>query len=961
MIKSESQKNMQNTFNQNNFPKSFEPSDIENKWYKEWSEKGYFKTQEQPDTQKRESYSIQFPPPNVTGTLHMGHAFNQTIMDCLIRYNRMLGKDIVFIPGTDHAGIATQIVVERQLENKNLSRELIGKEKFIKEVWEWKKKSGNVITDQIKRLGISANWEREYFTMDEGMSIGVIETFITLYNQGLIYRGKRLVNWDPKLLTAVSDLEVEMEEIDGYMWYIQYPIVEDLGDIKNITIATTRPETIFADNALCVHPLDKRYNHLVGKYVYVPLTNRKIPIISDDFVDMEFGTGCVKITSAHDFNDYQCALRNNLPTISIFTKEAHLNSNVPEKYQGLERYEARKIVVEDLKNINLLLKIENHKTTQPKGDRSGVVLEPMLTDQWFLATTKIAPNNSINPGKSISEVALEVVENNQIKFYPEHWKNTYKQWLINIQDWCISRQLWWGHQIPAWYSDTGEIFVAHNEEEAYKNAKLSGYEGFLRRDDDVLDTWFSSALIPFTTMGWPENTSDLQKYLPSSVIITGFDIIFFWIARMVMLTKHITGKIPFRNIYIHGLIRDSEGKKMSKSKGNTLDPIDLIDGITLENLIKKRTFGLINPKQANTIEKNTKKEFPNGIKGFGTDALRFTMASYATLGRDINFDIKRCEGYRNFCNKIWNATRFVLLNIEDIDINLSIDTVENQNLSFADKWIISSLQNVIIDVNNAYDEYRFDNIANLIYKFIWDEFCDWYLEIAKVQMQNTFTKDEQNATKITLLNVLGNILKLLHPIMPYITEELWQKVSVYFRDDSQENLSSIVMQSYPKADKSKIDVNIEKEFLELKSQIDAVRALRGAMNLSPAEKVPLLAKGNIEKLKRNSPYIIHFAKLSTIEIVEKLPLIESPVQIIGDTYLMLNIKVDLNKELLRLEKEHAKILNEITKSNIKLNNKEFKQNAPKEIVAKEINRLEIFQLNINNINEQIEKLRKMII
>ncbi|MBW0454438.1 MAG: valine--tRNA ligase [Candidatus Kinetoplastibacterium crithidii] len=941
----------------NNIHKSFEPSEIENKWYIEWYKNGCF--EEKNNLNIHNNYSIQFPPPNVTGTLHMGHAFNQTIMDCLIRYNRMLGKNTVFIPGTDHAGIATQLVVERQLDKENKSRYTIGKERFIKEIWKWKEKSGSIITDQIKRLGISANWDREYFTMDEGMSIGVIETFIRLYEQGLIYRGKKLVNWDPKLLTAVSDLEVEMQEIDSFMWYIKYNLVEQNVDdnLNYLIIATTRPETIFADNAICVHPDDDRYKHLIGKNVYVPIINRKIPIISDDFVDMDFGTGCVKITGAHDFNDYQCAIKNNLPLISIFTKDAHLNENVPEKFQGLERYQARELVIKNLDNTNFLIKTEPHKIVQPVGDRTGVVLEPMLTDQWFVSTTKLAPNNSMNPGKSLAEIALEVIEKEEIRFYPDNWKNTYKQWLANIQDWCISRQLWWGHQIPAWYSEDGQIFVAHNEQEAYKKASLAGINGILKRDEDVLDTWFSSGLIPFTTMGWPNETIDMQKYLPSNVLITGFDIIFFWVARMVMLTKHMTGKIPFKNIYVHGLIRDSEGKKMSKSKGNTLDPLDLIDGIELENLIKKRTSGLLNPKQAEKIKQITKKQFPQGIQGVGTDALRFTMSSYATLGRDINFDIKRCEGYRNFCNKLWNATRFVLLNVED-DYKISKNDIENTYLSFADHWIISKLQNTIIEVNHAYNDYRFDNVANAIYKFFWDEFCDWYLEIAKVQIKQ-FSEKEQDSTKKILLIVLEKVLRLAHPIIPFITEELWQKVSPFFNDYATNNsFISISTQGYPKENRNKINLIIEEDFIELKSQIEAVRTLRGIMNLSPADKLPLLAKGNITKLKRNSPYIMHFAKLKSVEIVNNIPKLEAPIQIVGETHLMLDIKIDISLELLRLEKEQNKLIEEINKCNLKLQNNNFIKNAPEHIINQEKNRLQKFQLTINNINGQIDKIRK---
>ncbi|EPY23360.1 valyl-tRNA synthetase [Strigomonas culicis] len=845
----------------------------------------------------------------------MGHAFNQTVMDCLVRYHRMSGDNTIFIPGTDHAGIATQMVVERQLEKKNIFRSELGKEKFIKEIWKWKDHSGNTITNQVKRLGISADWDKEYFTMDHKMSIGVIEAFVRLYKDGLIYRGKRLVNWDPHLLTAVSDLEVITEEVKGFMWHISYPLSKEFiksdNGIKKITVATTRPETIFADSAICVNPKDHRYNDLIGKTVSSPITNQKIPIIADDFVDMNFGTGCVKITPAHDFNDYECALRHNLPMIEIFTKNAHLNDNVPEKYRGLDRIQARKIIIEDISKSGLLVKEEEHIIMIPKGDRSGAVLEPMITNQWFIAVSKYT-NNEICSNKSLAKIALEEVETNRIKFHPENWKNTYRQWLNNIQDWCISRQLWWGHSIPAWYSEDGKIFVAKNEEDAYKEALSLGVTGKLTRDPDVLDTWFSSALVPFTTLGWPNDTLDLDKYLPSSVLVTGFDIIFFWVTRMIMMTKYLTGKIPFKNVYIHGLVRDSDGQKMSKSKGNTLDPIDIIDGINLENLVKKRVFGLLNNKQASNIEKNTRKQFPNGITGLGTDSLRFTMASYATLGRDINFDIKRCEGYNNFCNKLWNASRFVLLNTKNSPI-----INENVEFSFADKWIKSRLQNTILEVEKGFSEYRLDNISTSIYKFVWDEFCDWYLEMAKVNLYQ-LTDPQKNATKKTLISVLETILLLLHPIMPFITEELWQKIHTY-----DLNKTSISVQPYPKINKNEVNLDIEDKFLNLKLQIDSIRALRGSMNISPSHKVPLIAKGDIEELKINSPYLIYFSKLDKIEIVDDLPKINAPLKVIGATHLMLDIKIDPEEELSRLNKELMKISMEIEKSKEKLENVGF--------------------------------------
>lgn len=933
--------------------KSFEPNEIEARWYPAWEKSGCFKAGLDP---KKPAFSIQLPPPNITGILHMGHAFNQTVMDTLTRYHRMAGYNTMWLPGTDHAGIATQIVVERKLEKEGISRRDMKREDFIAKIWEWQKFSGGTILEQMRRMGDSVDWDRLYFTMNPKLSKVVIETFVKLYEEGLIYRGKRLVNWDPKLQSAVSDLEVESEEADGHLWEIRYPGADGS---EGVIVATTRPETLFGDQAVAVHPEDERYKSLVGKMLKLPLTDREIPVIADEYVDREFGSGCVKITPAHDFNDFEVGRRHNLAMLNVLTKTARMNENVPAKYQGMDRYECRKAAVEDLKAAGLLVAVKPIKHMVPRVSRTGEIVEPMLSEQWYMAMSKPAPEGSLYPGKSIAEVGLDAVESGEVNIFPAEWRGVYRQWLENIQDWCLSRQLWWGHQIPAWYDEAGRVHVARTEEEAQKQA---GEGVKLTRDEDVLDTWFSSALVPFSTLGWPHPEGDEKTaydlYLPSTVLVTGYDILFFWVARMVMMTRHFTGRVPFKNVYIHGLVRDAEGKKMSKSEGNTLDPLDIIQGIDLEHLIEKNTRGLRQPEKAPIVEAKLRKNYPNGIAAHGADALRFTMAAYATLGRNVNFDLKRAEGYRNFCTKLWNATRFVLMNVEGKDCGVGATANEPMQFSFVDKWIISEFERTVKEVTTAYEDYRLDNAANAIYSFVWNQYCDWYVELSKVQLRGS--EAEQRATRHTLVTVLEAVLRLAHPIIPFITEELWQKVSVTAGVRKADEDAFLMLQTYPTFDAAKVDADAVARMTTIQAQIDSIRNLRSEMKLPPSQKMPLLISGPEAECAAAAAYLQQLARLESVTHVEDLQQAAqgsvAPVAIVGDFKLMLKVEIDVKAERERLSKEAARLAGEVKKCQSKLGNERFVSKAPAAVVDTEKKRLAEFTALLAKVEEQLRKL-----
>ena len=929
--------------------KTYAPHSIEQRWYQTWEEKGYFAAKPE-----GESYCIMIPPPNVTGSLHMGHAFQDTIMDALTRYHRMKGYSALWQPGTDHAGIATQMVVERLCNAEGKTRHDYGREKFLEKVWQWKEESGDTITRQLRRMGSSLDWGRERFTMDEGMSNAVREVFIQLYEEGLIYRGKRLVNWDPVLHTAVSDLEVLSEEENGFIWHLRYPLSNGSG---HLVVATTRPETMLGDAAVAIHPNDERYIHLLGEFVELPLSGRRIPIIADEYVDPEFGTGCVKITPAHDFNDYGVWTRHRhtsviqaLPhggLINIFTVNASICADdaLPAKYHGLDRFEARKQMVADLDALGLLEKVADHKLMVPRGDRTHSVIEPLLTDQWYV---KVAP---------LAEPAIAAVENGDIKFVPDNWKNTYFDWMRNIQDWCISRQIWWGHRIPAWYDELGNIYVGNSEPEIRAKHNLSA-DYALTQDEDVLDTWFSSALWPFSTLGWPEQTEELARHYPTSVLVTGFDIIFFWVARMIMMGLKFQGAAPFKEVYIHGLVRDAEGQKMSKSKGNVLDPIDIIDGIALDALVAKRTLGMMQPHLAKKIEQDTRKHFPDGIQSYGTDALRFTFASLASTGRDIRFDLARTEGYRNFCNKLWNAARFVLMNTEEQDNGLSAAPCQ---YSQADRWITARLHQVTAVTCNAIDNYRFDLAAAAIYDFTWNEYCDWYLELAKVSLQSDDAA-LQRGTRKTLLTVLESILRLAHPIIPFITEEIWQRVAPL----AGIHADTIMLQSYPVADEAQIDSGAIAEINWLMSFILGVRRIRGEMNIVPGKPLPVVLQNGTEadrqSLNNNRVYLQKLGRLESITWLnsdEATP--ESAIALLGEMKILIPMAglIDKEAELMRLEKEIQKINNDLPRVESKLNNPAFVDKAPPEVIDKEKAKLADLRSTLNNLEQQQRKIRAL--
>ena len=947
--------------------KTYNPQAIEQRWYETWESNGYFsptQTEQSSKNTNNNSYCIMIPPPNVTGSLHMGHAFQDTIMDALIRYHRMKGDNTLWQPGTDHAGIATQMVVERIINSEGKTRHDLGRDAFIEKIWDWKEHSGNTITNQLRRMGASLDWQRERFTMDEGLSSAVKEVFVKLYEEDLIYRGKRLVNWDPVLHTAVSDLEVLSEEENGHFWHMRYPLSDGSGQI---VVATTRPETMLGDSAVAVHPDDERYQSMIGKTINLPLTDRAIPIIADDYVDPEFGTGCVKITPAHDFNDYEMGKRHDLPIINIFTIDAAINDNAPEKYQGMDRYVARKEIIKDLEQAGLLEKIEDHRLVVPRGDRSGVVIEPYLTDQWYV---KIAP---------LAEPAIKAVQDGEIRFVPDNWKNTYYEWMNNIEDWCISRQIWWGHRIPAWYDEQGNIFVGRDEQSVREKHQLDDSIK-LRQDEDVLDTWFSSALWPFSTLGWPEKTPELDTFYPTSVLITGFDIIFFWVARMIMMGLKFTGQVPFKEVYVHGLVRDSHGHKMSKSKGNVLDPIDLIDGIDLQSLVEKRTKGMMQPQMAQKIDQATRKEFKDGIPAFGTDALRFTFAIQATTGRDIKFDMGRIEGYRNFCNKLWNASRYVLMNTEGHDCGIGENGIEEHDpeahdlkrtshiiLSLADKWILSRLQETETKVIDSLNTYRLDQAAQAIYEFTWNEYCDWYLELSKSVLTNHEDTSQENTARLrgtrhTLVNVLETLLRLTHPIMPYITEEIWQRVAPLAGIQND----TIMLQPYPVPDQKKIDRTVIDEMNWLQQFVLGVRQIRSGYDIKPGKPLAvLLNNGSVsdkERLTKNAAMLNKLARLESItwlEGTDEVP--ESATALIGEMQILIPMAglIDVAAERDRLNKEIEYNQGFVVKLESKLGNENFVSRAPEKVVAIERKKLADTQSKLKSLTEQLEKLKAL--
>ncbi len=926
--------------------KTYNPHAIEQRWYETWEENGYFSPDMDTDLASdsgQDSYCIMIPPPNVTGSLHMGHAFQDTIMDALTRYHRMKGDKTLWQPGTDHAGIATQMVVERIINAEGKTRHDLGREAFIEKIWDWKAHSGNTITRQLRRMGASLDWKRERFTMDEGLSEAVKEVFVRLYEEDLIYRGKRLVNWDPVLHTAVSDLEVISEEENGHFWHMRYPLSDGGG---YIIVATTRPETMLGDTAVAVHPDDERYQDMIGKTIKLPLTDREIPVIADDYVDPEFGTGCVKITPAHDFNDYDMGKRHNLPIINILTVDAAINNNAPEKYRGMDRYEARKAIVKDLDDAGLLEKIDEHRLMVPRGDRSGAVIEPYLTDQWYV---KIAP---------LAEPAIKAVENGDIRFVPDNWKNTYFEWMNNIEDWCISRQIWWGHRIPAWYDGNGNVYVGKDEQAVRQQHKLDDSIS-LKQDEDVLDTWFSSALWPFSTLGWPDKTPELDTFYPTNVLVTGFDIIFFWVARMIMMGLKFTGEVPFKEVYVHGLVRDSHGHKMSKSKGNVLDPIDLIDGIELETLVEKRTSGMMQPQMAKKIEKQTRKEFKDGIPAFGTDALRFTFAIQATTGRDIKFDMGRIEGYRNFCNKLWNASRYVLMNTEGHDCGMDNDEME---FTLADKWIISRLQQTEQQVIDSLNTYRLDRAAQAIYEFTWNEYCDWYLELSKSVLNNdSASAAQQRGTRNTLIRALESLLRLAHPIMPFITEEIWQRVAplVGIQGDT------IMLQPFPEPQSAQVDQDAVDEMNWLQQFVLGVRQIRSGYDIKPGKPLNvLLANGSDSdkaRLQRNETMLIKLARLESITWLDDDNAPESATALVGEMQILIPMAglIDIDAERERLNKEIESNQGFISKLEAKLSNENFVSRAPEQVVAHERQKLTETQNKLKSLTEQLEKLSSL--